>query len=281
MKVLVTGAGGQLAHDVVRAFAEEDVVSASHAVLDTTDRSAVQDAVSAARPDAIIHCAAWTAVDACESDPDRAFAVNALSVRHVADAAESVGAHLCHISTDYVFDGLKMSPYTEQDTPAPLSVYGASKLAGEREAGPEATVVRTSWVCGLNGANMVKTILRLCAQDENLAFVDDQRGCPTFTEDLAAMIRTLTTLRVPGLVHVTNQGPVSWFEFAREVLAEAGDDPDRVRPIRTAELRPARPAPRPANSVLDNAALRSAGFPLLDDFRVPLARLVRQLLAEG
>jgi dTDP-4-dehydrorhamnose reductase len=128
---------------------------------------------------------------------------------------------------------------------------------------------------------MVKTVLRLAEQDQDLAFVDDQRGCPTFTEDLAAMIRTLTMLRVPGLVHVTNQGPVSWFEFAREVLAEAGDDPERVRPIRAAELRPARPAPRPANSVLDNAALRSAGFPLLDDFRVPLARLVRQLIGPG
>ncbi len=279
MKVLVTGAGGQLGHDVVRAFANDDVVAAPHAVLDTTNRAAVQDAVDSARPDAVIHCAAWTAVDACESDPDRAFATNALAVRYVADAAESVGAHLCHVSTDYVFDGLKASPYNEQDTPAPLSVYGASKLAGEREAGPQATIVRTSWVCGLNGANMVKTVLRLAEQDQDLAFVDDQRGCPTFTEDLAAMIRTLTMLRVPGLVHVTNQGPVSWFEFAREVLAEAGDDPDRVRPIRTAELRPARPAPRPANSVLDNAALRSAGFPLLDDFRVPLARLVRQLVA--
>ncbi len=241
MKVLVTGAGGQLGHDVVRAFADEDVVSASHAVLDTTDRSAVQDAVSAARPDAIIHCAAWTAVDACESDPDRAFAVNALSVRHVADAAESVGAHLCHISTDYVFDGLKMSPYTEQDTPAPLSVYGASKLAGEREAGPQATIVRTSWVCGLMGANMVKTILRLCAQDQDLAFVDDQRGCPSFTEDLAAMIRTLTILRVPGVVHVTNQGEVSWFEFARAVPGGGGRRPGPCPPDPHRRALPAAP----------------------------------------
>ena len=109
MKVLVTGAGGQLGHDVVRAFANDDVVAASHAVLDTTNRAAVQDAVNSARPDAVIHCAAWTAVDACESDPDRAFATNALAVRYVADAAESVGAHLCHVSTDYVFDGLKSS----------------------------------------------------------------------------------------------------------------------------------------------------------------------------
>ena len=182
MKVLVTGAGGQLGHDVVRAFADEDVVAASHAVLDTTDsrgRTRRRERSPTRRGHSL---AAWTAVDECESNPDRAFATNALAVRYVADAAESVGAHLCHVSTDYVFDGLKTSPYNEQDTPAPLSVYGASKLAGEREAGPHATIVRTSWVCGLMGANMVKTVLRLGAQDQDLAFVDDQQDArPSLT----------------------------------------------------------------------------------------------------
>jgi dTDP-4-dehydrorhamnose reductase len=157
-------------------------------------------------------------------------------------------------------------------------VYGRSKLAGEREVGADATVVRTSWVCGLHGNNMVKTILRIAAQNDRLRFVDDQRGHPSFTEDIADGLYRLVVDRRPGLHHVTNQGAVSWYEFAREVLRAAGHDPGRVDPITTAELDPPRPAPRPANSVLDNAALRLAGLPLLADFREPLDRLVRQLV---
>jgi dTDP-4-dehydrorhamnose reductase len=195
----------------------------------------------------------------------------------MADACRRAGAHLVTISTDYVFDGTKPTPYTEWDEPAPASVYGASKLAGEREAGPEATIVRTSWVCGEHGANMVRTILRLMADRPELAFVADQRGHPSFTADLAPMVRRLAVDRRPGVHHVTNQGAVSWYEFAREVVAAAGGDPDRVHPITTAELDPPRPAPRPANSVLDNAVLRLSGLPLLDDFRAPLARLVAAL----
>jgi dTDP-4-dehydrorhamnose reductase len=228
----------------------------------------VMQAITTLRPHAIVNCAAWTAVDACESDPDRAFASNALAVRNVAEAARRVGAHVCHVSTDYVFDGTKPAPYTEWDVPTPRSVYGASKLAGERELDIDATIVRTSWVCGAQGANMVKTML---------AFVDDQRGHPTFTADLATMIRKLVIDHRPGVFHVTNQGAVSWFEFAQAVMAAAGHDPDRVQPIATADLDPPRPAPRPANSVLDNAALRMSGIPLLEDFREPLARLVAVL----
>jgi dTDP-4-dehydrorhamnose reductase len=137
--------------------------------------------------------------------------------------------------------------------------------------------VRTSWVCGLHGHNMVKTILRLEQEHEKLAFVDDQRGQPSFAEDLAPMIRRLVIDRRPGVFHVTNQGAVSWFEFARSVLEVAGLDPGRVRPIATADLDPPRPAPRPANSVLDNAALRLGGVPLLAHYREPLERLVRRL----
>lgn len=277
MQLLVTGAGGQLGHDVAAAFRGHDVVALRHGDLDVTDREAVLQAVTTLRPQAIVHCAAWTAVDACESDPDRAFAANALAVRHVAESARRVGAHVCHISTDYVFDGEKPTPYTEWDQPAPRSVYGASKLAGERELDLDSTIVRTSWVCGEHGSNMVHTILRLAAERDQLAFVDDQRGHPTFTEDLALAIRRLVVDRRPGLFHVTNQGAVSWFEFARAVLAAAGQDPGRVRPIRTAELDPPRPAPRPANSVLDNAALRLGGLPLLAHYREPLQRLVRHL----
>jgi len=137
--------------------------------------------------------------------------------------------------------------------------------------------VRTSWVCGLHGHNMVKTILRLAGEHEKLAFVDDQRGQPSFADDLAPMIRRLVVEQRPGVFHVTNQGAVSWFEFARTVLEVAGLDPGRVRPIATDDLDPPRPAPRPANSVLDNAALRLSGLPLLPHYRHPLERLVGQL----
>jgi dTDP-4-dehydrorhamnose reductase len=277
MNVLVTGAGGQLGHDVAAVFRGHELTAATHADLDVVDRDAVMSAVTTLRPHAIVNCAAWTAVDACESDPDRAYAANALSVRHVAEAARRVGAHVCHISTDYVFDGEKPEPYHEWDEPAPRSVYGASKWAGERELDPDATIVRTSWVCGEHGANMVKTILRVAAEREQLAFVDDQRGHPTFTADLAGVIRRLVVDRRPGVFHVTNQGAVSWFEFAQAVMEAAGHDPARVKAISTAELDPPRPAPRPANSVLDNAALRLSGIPLLPDFHEPLHRLVATL----
>lgn len=277
MQLLVTGAGGQLGQDVAAAFAGHEVSALTHDRLDVSDRDQVLGAITTLRPQAIVHCAAWTAVDACEADPDRAYAANALAVRHIAEGARRVGAHVCHISTDYVFDGAKSTPYTEWDTPAPRSVYGASKLAGERELDADATIVRTSWVCGFGGANMVKTILRIAAQNPELAFVDDQIGHPTFTADLAGMIRRLVIDRRPGVFHVTNQGAVSWYEFARAVMTAAGLDPERVSPIPTAALHPPRPAPRPANSVLDNAALRLSGVPLLRDYREPLAELVTRL----
>lgn len=275
MRVLVTGAGGQVGRELVDAFADHDVVAADRAALDVTDRGAVLGAITALRPDVVVNAAAWTAVDLCESDPDRAWLSNALAVRFLAEGCRAAGARLCHISTDYVFDGDSPDPYTEWDPTGPRSVYGRSKLAGEHEAGPDALVVRTSWVCGRHGPNMVKTILRLAAEHDTLRFVDDQRGHPTFADDLAGMIRRLVVDRRTGVVHVTNQGAVSWYELAREVLAAAGLDPGRVAPIATAEMP--RPAPRPANSVLDNAVLRLSGIDLLDDFRVPLARLVAEL----
>lgn len=281
MRVVVTGARGQLGRDVVLACeaAGDEVIGADHAALDVTDRDAVLGTITTLRPDVVVHCAAWTAVDACEGDPDRALAVNALAVRHVADGCARAGAHLVHISTDYVFSGEQDEPYTEWDLPDPLSMYGRSKLGGELEAGPDATVVRTSWVCGEHGANMAKTVLRLSGEMDGLAFVDDQRGRPSFTADLAPMIRRLAVDRRPGVHHVTNQGVATWYEFACEVVAAAGRDPSMVRPIATEDLQPPRPAPRPANSVLDNAALRLGGVPLLDDYRIPLQRLVRTLLA--
>ncbi|MDA3002409.1 MAG: sugar nucleotide-binding protein, partial [Actinomycetota bacterium] len=176
-----------------------------------------------------------------------------------------------------VFDGSKPSPYVETDEPNPQSVYGASKLMGEREAleiGDAATVVRTSWVCGAVGSNMVRTVQGLLADNRPMAFVTDQVGHPTFTADLAPALRQLVTERVSGLVHVTNQGAVSWYEFVCEVVRLSGGDPGRVQPITTAELDPPRPAVRPANSVLDNAVWRSLGWEMLRDFREPLAEML-------
>jgi dTDP-4-dehydrorhamnose reductase len=282
--ILVTGAGGQLGTDVVRSASREphhEVVGATHADLDVGDRDAVMSAITSLRPDVVVHTAAWTAVDACESDPDRAWKVNSLGCRYIGEAARLTGAHVVAVSTDYVFDGLSPRPYTEWDRPNPLGVYGRSKLGGEEEmrsALPGATIVRTSWVCGTNGSNMVKTILRLASGEGTLRFVDDQRGCPTFTEDLAGMLLRLGVARRGGLFHVTNQGATSWFGFARAVLSAAGLDTARVEPICTQDLDPPRPAPRPPNSVLDNTALRLAGIRLLPDYHEPLERAVKALL---
>lgn len=277
MRVLVTGAGGQLGRDVVSAFDDHDVVGLSRDQLDVGDRDAVFAAVLGLRPQAIVHAAAWTAVDACEGDPDRAFRVNALATRHVAGAAALVDASVLYLSTDYVFDGTSAIPYTEWDTPNPRSVYGRSKHGGETELGPRSTIVRTSWLFGANGNNMVKTALRLAAGEQPLRFVADQHGCPTNTCDLASMIRRLVTSRLAGVFHVTNQGATTWWEFVRAVLEAAGHDPERVEPVTTADVP--RPAPRPAYSVLDNAALRLQGIPLLPDWHEPLEGLVKELRA--
>ncbi|HMC43391.1 MAG TPA: dTDP-4-dehydrorhamnose reductase [Acidimicrobiales bacterium] len=279
MRVLVTGAGGQLGRELLDAFEGHQVLGTTHERLDVGDRDAVLQACSAFAPDVIVHASAWTDVDGCEGDPDHAFRANALGTRHVAEGARLAGARVCYVSSDYVFDGTAGRPYTEWDPPNPVSVYGHSKLGGERELDPGATIVRTSWLCGRHGSNVVKTVLRLAAEHERLAFVDDQHGSPTFADDLARAVRALVVARRPGLFHVTNQGATTWFGLARAVLEIAGLDPERVDPIATEALRPPRPAPRPPYSVLDNAALRLSGLPLLADWHEPLERLVKDLLA--
>jgi dTDP-4-dehydrorhamnose reductase len=281
MRVLITGAGGQVGRELAElcAAAGDDVIGCAHDTLDVADRDAVLSAITSSEPDVVVHTAAWTAVDACEADPERAMRVNALGTRHVAEGARRTGAHLVAISTDYVFDGTKPTPYDEWDVPHPTSVYGRSKWAGELElaADPGATLVRISWVCGRYGNNMVKTLVRLANDGVDPKFVTDQIGHPTIVADLVPVLRRFAAERRPGRFHVTNQGVVSWYELAREVFEAAGHDPDRVLPITTAELDPPRPAPRPANSVLDNAALRAAGLELLPDHHDSVARLVRSL----
>ena len=310
-RVLVTGGNGQLGRDVRDVLAGSipagglaesalagsilpvvtpgtfEVLATDIDTLDLVDRDAVRDAVHRFRPDLILHGGAYTAVDACEADPDTAFAVNAMGTRHMAEAAASVGAHIVYVSTDYVFDGQSDRPYVEWDAPGPRSVYGRSKLGGEQEiralSGAAGTIVRTAWVSGAHGANMVKTVLRVAAGDPQgtLRFVDDQHGCPTFTADLARAIVRLGVDRRPGTFHVTNQGETTWFGFVQATMAAAGLDPGRVEAISTADLQPPRPAPRPANSRLDNAAMRLSGLPAMPPWQDALARLVAALPAAG
>lgn len=282
MRVLVTGGTGQLGREIVTAFGAHEVVPTDRARLDVTDRDAVLAAITSVRPDIVVHAAAWTAVDTCESDPDRAFAVNAFGTRNVAEGTRRVGGHLCQISTDYVFSGKKETPYVEWDETHPISVYGRSKLGGEQEAATNAdsTIVRVSWVCGAHGHNLVKTALRLAADEQPLRFVVDQRSCVTFADDAAATIHRLAVERRPGIFHVTNQGSLTPFELAKAALESAGLDPDRVEGITTPELVPERPARRPSYSVLENLALRTSGLPLLPHYRESLDRLVRALVSD-
>jgi len=279
MKVLITGAAGQLGVELVQHCIEmgDDVVAADRSVLDITDSAAVDSLLALHRPDAVINTAAFTAVDACETNVATAELVNGTAVGIVRAACEKFGAHLVHVSTDYVFDGTLNRPYVESDETNPQSAYGRSKLAGEIAAGLDASIARTSWVCGEYGNNMVKTILRLAAGDAPLAFVDDQRGHPSFTADLAPALRVLAIERRAGKFHLTNSGAVSWCEFVGDILQAAGYDRRRVSPIATADLDPPRPARRPANGVLDNAAWRAAGKEPLRDFREPLTELVARL----
>jgi len=302
VRILITGADGQLGRDLRDALAgrvpdggrrcallgpEGPRAGLDHEVLATDvdtmrvdDRDAVMGTFAAFRPELVLHGGALTAVELCETEVDAAFAVNAVGTRHVAEAAASVGAHLVYVSTDYVFDGTAGRPYQEWDAPCPVSVYGASKLAGERECRPGSTIVRTSWLCGAHGANVVATALRLADGEGELRFVDDQHGSPTFTADLAPAVVTLGLDRRPGIFHVTNGGATTWWGLVRAVLAAAGADPDRVRPIKTAELDPPLLAPRPAYSVLDNMALRLSGLPALPDWPDGLSRLVTALRAQ-
>jgi dTDP-4-dehydrorhamnose reductase len=237
-RLLITGAGGQLGRALAEEFAGDDVVALTRADWDVSAPPPPDMPV----PDVVLHAAAWTDVDGAEADPQEAAAVN---VGGTANAA-SLGAPLVYFSTDYVFDGTKRTPYLESDGPHPVSAYGRSKLHGEGAAGEGAWIVRSSWLFGPTGHNFLRTMLRLGAERDEVAVVDDQIGCPTYVGHLAAATRELLD-REPGLWHVAAAGECSWKEFAEAIFEEAGID-CRVRAISTADL--ARPAARPAYSVL-------------------------------
>ncbi len=271
MKLLVTGAVGMLAHDVLRlaAKAGHELLAIDLPELDITDPDAVGAYFEHHHPDAVVNCAAWTDVDGAESNAAAAHAVNATGAGNLARAATRSGATLLHLSTDYVFDGnapldAEGNPraYVESDPTGPTSVYGQSKLAGEREvleASPRHTVVRSAWLFGINGRNFVDTMLRLAGEREAVQVVDDQVGCPTWTGHLAPALLGLLEREVHGLVHLAGSGAVSWNGFAREIFRQA-EVSCRVEPATSAQM--ARPAPRPAYSVL--ASERPEALPMPD-----------------
>jgi dTDP-4-dehydrorhamnose reductase len=247
----------------------QQVTGLARSDLDVTDERAVWTAIKQYRPDVVLNAAAYTAVDAAETDEIGALEGNLAGPRNLARAAADSGARLVHVSTDYVFAGDATEPYDEFDTTGPRSSYGRSKLAGEHavlEAAPTAYVVRTAWVYGAAGANFVKTMVRLEKEKDTVSVVDDQLGSPTWSYDLArGLVELATAAPDPGVYHCTNGGQTSWFGFTKAIFEELGADPARVLPT-TTDAFP-RPAPRPAYSVLGNRRWLAAGLTPLPDWR--------------
>jgi dTDP-4-dehydrorhamnose reductase len=265
-RVLITGAGGQLGHALRQVFSGDDVVALTRADWDVAQPPS--RAVVRGDFDLVLHTAAWTDVDAAEADPQGAAAANIGGSAHVA----SLKAPLVTYSTDYVFDGRKRSPYVESDGPNPMSAYGRTKLHGEAAAGHQAWVVRTSWLFGATGHNFVGTMLRLGGELEEVAVVDDQRGCPTFVGHLAEATKELVDGDLPkGTWHIAAEGDCTWADFAEAIFEDAGLE-TRVRRISTAELE--RPAPRPAYSVLRS---ERDGAPQLPHWREGLRACLREM----
>ncbi|WP_433250231.1 dTDP-4-dehydrorhamnose reductase [Streptosporangium sp. CA-135522] len=272
---LVTGASGMLATELSGRLkaAGEAVLALRRDELDLRDASAVQHLVSACRPDVVVNCAAWTAVDDAETREAEALTVNGHGTRALAEACERLGARMIQPSTDYVFDGTALDPYHEDARPCPVNAYGRTKLAGERavlEVLPETGyVVRTAWLYGAAGKNFVRTIAGLERTRPVLDVVDDQLGQPTWAGDLAGWIVELgRAAPPPGIYHATNSGQTSWYGLAREVFELVGADPDRINPVSAKEF--ARPAPRPAYSVLGHDRWSGAGLPPMRDWREAL-----------
>jgi dTDP-4-dehydrorhamnose reductase len=280
MRIVVTGADGQLGVELVRALAPQgEVVGTTIADLDLTDPGCAER-VAALRPDWVVHAAAATDVDGCERDPAWALAVNGEGTRRIVEGCRRADAGLVYVSTDYVFDGRKGTLYAEDDPPAPLNAYGRSKLAGEeatRTLGGRWAIVRTAWLYGAQGKNFVKTILHRARAGQPLRVVDDQVGSPTYAADLADGMALLLSGGHTGVFHATNSGACSWFAFAREIVRLAGLSPDAVQPMTSTELD--RPARRPAHSVLGGAAWQAAGLPPLRPWPEALAAMLARLQA--
>ncbi|WP_315793753.1 dTDP-4-dehydrorhamnose reductase [Paenibacillus sp. BIC5C1] len=285
MKVLVTGANGQLGRDVVLLLEKEghSVLACDRDQMDITNQAQCNDVISSYHPEAVIHCAAYTAVDVAETDIDSAYKVNAVGTRNIAVAAERTGAKLIYISTDYVFDGNSLSPYQEYDDTNPQSVYGKSKRAGEllvQSLSSKWFVVRTSWVYGLYGNNFVKTMLKLGQEKPKLQVVHDQKGSPTYTVDLARFILELMQTEMYGVYHASNSDTCTWYEFTQAIFEEARSVGGisiqaQLEPCTTEQFP--RPAPRPQNSVMDHLAIRTNGLADLRPWREGLREFISLL----
>jgi len=281
---LITGANGMLGRDLAALLAAEgeQVAGLTRADLDVTDAAAVRNALERHRPHVVVNCAAWTAVDDAEAHEDSAREVNGRAVGYLAAACADHHATLVQVSTDYVFDGLAEKPYAEDHPPAPRTAYGRTKLAGEqaaRTALPDhAYVVRTAWLYGAHGSSFVRTMLNRARAASPVSIVDDQRGQPTWTADVAGQIHTLITAQAPpGIYHATSSGETTWFGLARDVYARAGADPALVTPTTTAAYP--RPARRPAYSSLGHSGWLDAGITPIGDWREALERALPAMLA--
>lgn len=277
MRVLVTGATGQLGYDVCQMLARQEIpfTGVSSSDCDIADERAVQSLFERVRPDAVIHCAAYTKVDLAEDEPERCWAVNVDGTRNIALACRNSGAKLLYVSTDYVFPGTGEQPYSPMSPTGPLNVYGRSKLAGElavQSLLSRCFIVRISWVFGENGGNFVKTMLRLGQTHDYVRVVCDQIGSPTYTADLAPLLCAMIQTEQYGIYHATNEGTCSWAEFAEAIFETAGLKVT-VEPIPSAEY-PVK-ACRPMNSRMDKACLDHAGFQRLPHWRDALERFCR------
>jgi len=286
VKVLVTGAGGMVGRAVVKYCSSigDEVVAQDHGTLDISDPHLVMQAIQDDKPEAVFNCAAWTDVDGCELDHERAYAVNAAGPENLAKASNVVGATFVTISTDYVFDGKKTGFYTQQDEPHPVSVYGVSKLEGEQRAQrayPGSTVVvRTGFVFGVGGTNFLSTIVARARRGEKLKAISDSYGTPTYAWDLAVRLRELAQLPHTGIFHVTNAGDgVSYEEFARAALVAGGINPASLERVVTDSLH--RPAPRPKNSRLRCLRSGETGLPPLPFWKDSLGDFVTLAAPSG
>lgn len=279
MRILVTGASGQLGYDVERELERRGIehLGTSSRELDITDREAVEHLMQSYRPDAVIHCAAYTKVDLAEDEPERCWAVNADGTRNMAAACRKTGAKLLYISTDYVFPGTGERSYETGDPTGPVNTYGRSKLAGElavQSLLEKYFIVRISWVFGKNGNNFVKTMLRLAETKAELSVVCDQIGSPTYTADLAPLLCDMVQTERYGVYHATNEGTCAWSEFAEAIFELAGRQVV-VHPIPTSAY-PTRAA-RPLNSRMSKECLHSNGFQELPEWKNALARYLKEI----
>jgi dTDP-4-dehydrorhamnose reductase len=275
MKILIFGASGLLGNAIMREWTTDSVAGLSSKDVDIRDQQAVDRVIGDARPGWIIHAAAYTDVDGCESNRELAMSVNRDGAAHVAESAKRHNARLLFLSTDYVFDGTKNSPYEVMDERAPINLYGESKAEAELKLLtiiPDCTIVRTSWVFGKGGRCFPETILRLATTRPELSVVNDQRGSPTYTVDLARAIIELCRKNASGIIHVTNAGDCTWFDFATEIVRAAGL-PAEVHPVATEQFP--RPAKRPAYSVLSPVSREKLGISM-PDWQDALARYLEK-----